>query len=251
MRKQNRTLLSEPKSRAEKATGAAQLPNIAVIPEIAAVTRNQLAMIYDIGVAHGRSKALTSELLAGVFLTAMGAGAGSLLFMHGGKVLVRRATLSAFQQVISLLAGRITQQALKSAIGKWLPVVGAAAMAAWSNYLTYKIGKKAVEIFEKEIVLSDEIVEEGPVGLNSGVEYVIEPAIETRLPYTASVDYSAIENSSDDAVGLLVDLVTLAKRDGAFHVSEKAYIRQVGQLLGFSDGEIEQTMSTTEVSIFA
>ena len=40
---------------------------VAVIPEIAAVIRNQLAMIYDIGMAYGKSKVLNKELLA-VFL---------------------------------------------------------------------------------------------------------------------------------------------------------------------------------------
>lgn len=50
------------------------------------------------------------------------------------------------------MGGRVTQQVLKAAIGRWLPVVGALALGAWSYYTTQKIGKYAVSIFEKEFV---------------------------------------------------------------------------------------------------
>jgi uncharacterized tellurite resistance protein B-like protein/uncharacterized protein (DUF697 family) len=282
--------------------GASLIPGpwgmVAVVPEIAAVIRNQLAMIYDLGMAYGRSKVLSKELLAGILLTAMGSSAGALLAMHGGKVLVRRVTLRVFQQIVALLAGRITQQALKSAISKWLPGVGAASMAIWSNYLTHQIGKKAVEIFEKEIVLSEEVVEEIPLEVmpiepivttvNRASDSSVSPdmskvqtlinlvkvdgtvkleerdyvqtiignadltesekagltqAIDTGRKF--AVDYSAFASSPDDAIGLLVDLITLAKRDGTFHITEKMFIKQVGKLLGFSDTDIDETMATT------
>ena len=280
--------------------GASLVPGpwgmVAVIPEIAAVIRNQLAMIYDIGVAYGKSKVMSKELLAGVLLTAMGAGAGSLLVMQGSKVLVKRVALRQFQRIIALLAGKITQQVLKSAISKWLPIVGAAAMAAWSNYWTRQVGKKAVEIFEKEIVLLDEFVEEMPLeaevvstatrrrmatsNISSDTPKVqtlinlmkvdgIIKAKEREYIQTVignadlteseseeltqaidksekiSVDYSAFANSPDDAIGLLVDMVALAKRDGTFHITEKMFVKQVGKLLGFTDDDVDETMSTT------
>lgn len=283
--------------------GASLVPGpwgmVAVIPEIATVIRNQLAMIYDVGMAYGKGKVLTKELLAGVLITAVGASAGSLLVMHGSKVLVRRVALRAFQKIIVILAGRITQQALKSAISKWLPGVGAAAMAVWSNYFTRQVGKKAVEIFEKEIVLSEEVIDEVPVEIAQAqlpitttisralaseispdmpkvqtllnlmkvdgtvkaeereyIQTIIGNASLTdneKVELTQSIetaekfilDYSAFASSPDDAIGLLVDLVTLAKRDGTFHITEKMFVRQVGKFLGFSDNDIEETMAAT------
>lgn len=282
--------------------GASLVPGpwgmVAVIPEIAAVIRNQLAMIYDIGMAYGKSKVLNKELLAGVLITAMGASVGSLLIMQGSKVLVKRVALRAFQQIIAMLAGKITQQALKSAISKWIPGVGAAAMAVWSNYLTRQVGKKAIEIFEKEIVLSEEVIEEIPLETEtasvrtSAISLATNPSINPDMPKVQTlinlmkvdgtikeeereyvqtiisnadlteneradltqateksgkftVDYSAFVNSPDDAIGLLVDMVTLAKRDGTFHITEKMFVKQVGKLLGFSDGDIDETMATT------
>ena len=271
---------------------------VAVIPEIAAVIRNQLAMIYDIGMAYEKSKVLNKELLAGILITAMGASAGSLLIMQGSKVLVKRVALRAFQKIIAMLAGKVLQQALKSAIGKWLPVVGAAALAVWSNYLTRQVGKKAIEIFEKEIVLSEEVIEEMPLETESvsvrttAISRAPTPNISPDMPKVQTlinlikvdgtikaeereyvqtiignadlteseradltqavdksgkfiVDYSAFASSPDDAIGLLVDMVTLAKRDGTFHIAEKMFIKQVGKLLGFSDNDIDETMETT------
>lgn len=94
--------------------GASLIPGpwgmLAVVPEIAAVIRNQLVLIYDIGMAYGKGRVLTKELLAGVLLTAMGASAGAVLIMQGNKVLVRRVSLRLFQRIIALLGGKITHQ---------------------------------------------------------------------------------------------------------------------------------------------
>jgi uncharacterized tellurite resistance protein B-like protein len=282
--------------------GASLVPGpwgmVAVIPEIAAVIRNQLAMIYDIGMAYGKNKVLNKELLAGILITAMGASAGSLLIMQGSKVLVKRVALRVFQKIIALLAGKITQQALKSVISKWLPGVGAAAMAVWSNYLTRQVGKKAIEIFEKEIEISEEVVEEMPLETESITistatmsrastqdispdvpkvqalvslmkvdgkikleerEYVQTIIANANLTETEkadltqamdrsgkfAVDYSTFASSPDDAIGLLVDMVTLAKRDGTFHIAEKMFVKQVGKLLGFSEDDVDEIMATT------
>ncbi len=135
--------------------GASLIPGpwgmASVIPELTLVIRNQIQMVYDIGVANGKQAQLTKELLIGIFLTAMGSSAGSLLTIHGGKILVRRASLQVIQKIIAMLGGRVTQQVIKSTVSKWLPVVGAGAMAAWTGYMTKNIGEKANELFKLEI----------------------------------------------------------------------------------------------------
>lgn len=135
--------------------GASLIPGpwgmAAVIPELTLVIRNQIQMVYDIGVANGKQAQLTKELLIGIFLTAMGSSAGSLLTIHGGKILVRRASLQVIQKIIAMLGGRVTQQVIKSTVNKWLPFVGAAAMATWTGYMTKNIGEKANELFKLEI----------------------------------------------------------------------------------------------------
>lgn len=266
----------------------------AAIPEVVILIRNQLTMIYDIGVAHGKSKVLNKELLAGVFLSAMGVSAGGLLVMHGGRVLVRRVALRVFQRIIILLAGKVTQQMLRSLVSKWLPIVGAAAMAAWSNYSTRQIGKKATEILAMPIEVVEE--ESGDEGIVEGVTTAPRAAVVEAAPNYAALKIQAlinlmkvdkkimpeesgyiqtlIENSElddetkielansagaetrtqvdfalfakepDEVIGMLIDLVGLAKRDGTFHLAEKIYIKQAGKLMGLSESDIEEAMAS-------
>lgn len=140
--------------------GAALIPGpmgmVSIVPEIALVFRNQIGLVYDIGRLHGKEEVLDRDLLMGVILTAMGSGATAVLVMHGGRVLVKRSSLRVFQRLMAVLAGRITQKALKATISRWLPVVGAAFMAWFSHHMTKRIGRKADEIMRQEIVWSTE-----------------------------------------------------------------------------------------------
>lgn len=286
---------------------------LAVVPEIMKIMQNQVSMVYDIGASYGKEAVITKEVLLGVVIGATGTAATSLLVMKGSTVLVKRATLSTFQRVIAQLSGRVTQQALKSAIGKWLPGVGAVAIAAWSYYMTRQIGKQAKEIFEKDIAWesgkefsnipqdstqtfagetveashsygSDEILEDLDFATSEKeperveflrvktvvnlirVDGVIEKEEKAFLqnmlqnislsPDEVSkireglqskaklpVDFQTLAKHPDEVIGLMVDLVAVAKRDGDFHITEKMYIKQVGQALNLDAADIEEMMS--------
>lgn len=153
---------------------------LAVVPELVLVIRNQIALIYDIAAANGKKDLMTKELAAMVFASAIGTGVGGLVAVHGSKYLVKRASLQVFQKIVAMLGGKMTQQVLKSTISKWLPGVGALAMAAWTNYMTRQIGSKANEIFSSEIEFEDSIadielikpLDEVPVTKNAGSKSV-------------------------------------------------------------------------------
>ena len=279
--------------------GASLIPGpwgmLAVVPELLLVINNQIKLIYDIGAAHGRKEMITKELLLGVFISAAGSSAGSLLVMQGSKVLVRRASLQVMQKMIALLGGRITQQALKSAISKWLPGIGAAAMAAWTGYLTKQIGDKAREIFQHEIVNdpstpdielikpvvvaestievvgdeADDLLEfcklqvlvdlakiDGRLAeeelrfiddamesneLNTSQRERIRAALDGRSEALQGIDLVAAK--PDSAIALLSNMVALANKDADFHITEKLYIRKVGGLLGFSQGDVDEIIA--------
>jgi hypothetical protein len=129
---------------------------LSVVPEIIAVTRNQIAMIYDIGASYGQEKSINKELLMAIFAAAAGSGTIGVLTIRGSQVLIRRASLQVMQKLISALGGKISQQALKAALAKWIPLVGAAGMAYWSKYSTEQIARQAHAIFKLKIVLTEE-----------------------------------------------------------------------------------------------
>jgi uncharacterized protein (DUF697 family)/uncharacterized tellurite resistance protein B-like protein len=295
---------------------------VAVVPEITVVIKHQIEMIYDIGTAYGHQKKLNQELLASVFAFALGSSGMGLLVMQGGKVLVKRASLRVFQRLVAMLAGKVTQRLLKSMISKWLPIVGAAAMATWSNMSTRQIGKQAVAIFEKDLYISDEEVSEdenltyeyvdrtkdmtvplnqstvSKVGTAQSSMPIVDPISTSQASSSPNLDvlkiqvlidlmkvdgnidesekdflkpliqglacnksdclmlleymsgtkkmdinYQLLAESPDDSIGLMVDMVALAKRDGNLHVTEKMYIKKIGKMLNFDDEEIKEVMA--------
>ena len=133
---------------------------LSVVPEIIAVTRNQIAMIYDIGAAYGHEKSINKELLMAIFAAAAGSGTIGVLTIRGGQVLIRRASLRVMQKLITVLGGKISQQAIKAALAKWIPLVGAAGMAYWSKYSTEQIAKQAHAIFKLQIVQTEDEADE-------------------------------------------------------------------------------------------
>ena len=140
--------------------GASLMPGpfgiAAAIPEIILVIRNQIAMIYDIGRAEGKQpNLLKPEILAGIFIAGAGIKGIQLLTVHSGKILAKRASPLVWQLLISLITKKVSQQLMKSMVVKCLPAVGAAAMAAWSNYSTHIIGKQAIAILSQPIEYVD------------------------------------------------------------------------------------------------
>lgn len=130
------------------------------IPEIALITKNQINMIYDIGKSLGKEKSLSKELILGILLATTGSTTIGLLTVQGTKILVKRTSLKAFQKVAQLFGVKVLQQSAKSMIGKWIPGLGAAALAAWTRYTTIEIGKYAVSVFNKDIEESMEVIED-------------------------------------------------------------------------------------------
>ena len=130
----------------------------AAIPEIILVIRNQLALCYDIGVANGKEDKISKELLVSILASTSGMIGIGLVAVHGSKILVKRASLKVLQKIIAILGGKITQKLLKSMVSKWIPGVGAAAMAIWAKLETQKIGNAAKELFSKDIEYSTEEV---------------------------------------------------------------------------------------------
>ncbi|WP_094584424.1 TerB family tellurite resistance protein [Synechococcus sp. BO 8801] len=183
---------------------------VGIVPELTLIFRNQLMLIYDVGMAYGKSDVLTKELLAGVLLDAFGIGAGSLIVMQGSKLIVKRVSLRVFQRIVTLLAGKVTQQALKSALSKWVPVLGAAAMAAWVHYMTKKVGRKAVEILSKDVSVDQTESDQDKAGESPEVTQNTETS-----------------NDVSSVVQRIKILVCLAAIDGKTHDQESAFIVEI------------------------
>jgi uncharacterized protein (DUF697 family) len=136
---------------------------LATVPELVAIIRNQIQMIYDLGVSHGKESSLNSTLLLGLFSTVLGEGAIGLVAIKGKQLLVKKASVQVIQKVVFWLGGTISQKLLKRFIAKWLPVVGAAAMAIWARQSTMSMGEKASKMLAMDIVNVEEGVSEDDI----------------------------------------------------------------------------------------
>lgn len=262
------------------AGGSSMIPGpygmVAAVPEIAAIIRNQLKMIYDIGVASGKEKLLNKDLLLSVFASGLGLGTTSLVVMHGSKIIIKRTSLRFFQRIIIMLAGRVSQQLLKSMVSKYLPVVGAVAMAAWARHSTKKIGAKAKSFLKEDIEISnaevDEVTSEAKAGsiesekiksminlmradrINHELEKkFIIPIIEgstlskedkdtfhAELDKSNSfqVDFSMFHDHPEEQIMHIIDLVALSKVDDEFHPAERLYIKSVARHFGIPEDDL-------------
>lgn len=132
----------------------------AAVPEIILVIQNQLKMVYDIGKAHGHDeKTLDTQLLLEIVLSGTGNAGLTTATIVGQKLILTRAGARTIQRIIARLGGKVTQKLIKSMASKWIPVVGAAAMATWSKYSTEKIGKRADEMFKMTIEYQENTTE--------------------------------------------------------------------------------------------
>lgn len=132
----------------------------AAVPEIILVIQNQLKMVYDIGKAHGHDeKTLDTQLLLEIVLSGTGNAGLTTTTIVGQKLILTRAGARTIQRIIARLGGKVTQKLIKSMASKWIPVVGAAAMATWSKYSTEKIGKRADEMFKMHIEYQENTTE--------------------------------------------------------------------------------------------
>jgi len=177
---------------------------LSAVPEIVAVMKNQIIMVYDIGVALEKEDQLNKELIVSVILSSMGNSGIGLVTVHASRLVVKRASLRLFQAIVTVLGGKVTQQLLKSMFAKWIPIVGAGAMAAWSKYSTTQLGLKAKDLLSHDIEIEEAECDD------SMLDSTLEPINEALF----------VENK-------LMILIGLLKADEKIHELEKEYLLEL------------------------
>ncbi len=164
-REQARKIASAAAARAGLSAGALATPPgfagmLTLIPELLAVWRIQTKMIADIAGIYGQTLKLTREqMLYCLFRATAPTAVGALVVMVGESVLVRRPTLRAIQKISEKVGIKVTQGLLGKSIARWLPLVGALGVGAYTYYETGRVAQTAIELFERaievEVTVSD------------------------------------------------------------------------------------------------
>lgn len=142
--------------RASVTAGSLSLPPgvlgwITLIPELLAVWKVQAQMVSDIAAVYGRSHQLGREqMLYCLFRHVAAQLFRDVVVRVGERVVVQQATLKLLQSLAQQLGIRVTQAMLSKGAARFVPLIGAAGVAAYAYYDTLQVAKTAVELFERE-----------------------------------------------------------------------------------------------------
>lgn len=125
-----------------------------IVPELIAVTKIQMNLIYSIAAHHGKQGKLNSTLVVLIFANEAGLAVGRQLVKKAGtKVIVRALGSKAVRPIAQKVAARIGARITQKAVGRWIPFVLAPVFGAFSKSMTTNIGREADKLLGQDIEL--------------------------------------------------------------------------------------------------
>lgn len=129
---------------------------LTLLPEIFALWRIQAQLVADIAASFGQSATLGREqMLYCLFRHAAAQAVRDLAVQVGGRLIVRRASLSVIQTIAGLIGIRVSQRLLGKGIARWLPVLGALGVGTYAYFDTLQVARTATDLFGKQLALED------------------------------------------------------------------------------------------------
>jgi hypothetical protein len=125
---------------------------LTIIPALGEIWRIQRQLISDIAACYGKSATLTPTVMVYcLFRHGSATVFKETIIQIGGRMLVKEASLRVFQKIVEKISINVTQRVIGQFISRWLPLVGSAAIGAYTYHDTKKVAANAIDAFEKEI----------------------------------------------------------------------------------------------------
>ena len=141
-------------TRAAALSGALALPPgalglLTVLPDLVAIWRIQAQMVADIAGLYGKDMQLTrSHMLYCLFRHAASQLTRDFAVRAGERFVIRGLSGGALRSVLTSVGISVTQRAAGTAASRWLPVVGAVAVAGYAYFDTLQVAKTAMKMLE-------------------------------------------------------------------------------------------------------
>ena len=154
-----RSLARKAATRAAGLSGALALPPglmgmLTVLPDLIAIWRIQAQMVSDIAGLYGKDLQLTrSHMVYCLFRHAATQFTRDVVVRTGQRLLVRQLTGGALKSVLTSIGMTVTQRVAGTAASRWVPVLGAAAVAGYAYYDTLQVAKTTVKLLESPAML--------------------------------------------------------------------------------------------------
>jgi hypothetical protein len=144
-----RILARRAASRAAALSGALALPPgvvgmLTVLPDLVAIWRIQAQLVSDIAGLYGREVELTrTHMLYCLFRHAASQLARDVAVRTGERFVIRQLSGGALRGVLGSVGLSVTQRVIGTSASRWLPVLGAAAVAGYAYFDTMQVAKTA------------------------------------------------------------------------------------------------------------
>ena len=149
-----RRLARKAARRAAALSGALALPPgffglLTVLPDLVAIWRIQAQLVADIAGLYGKDMQLTrSHMLYCLFRHAASQLARDFAVRAGERLVIQQLSGGALRSVLTGVGISVTQRVAGTTASRWLPVVGAAAVAGYAYFDTLQVAKTAVRMLE-------------------------------------------------------------------------------------------------------
>jgi hypothetical protein len=122
---------------------------LTVLPDIYLIWKVQRQMVADIFALHGRAAELTrSHMLYCLFRHLASQVLRDVAVRAGQRVVVQQLTAGAMKSALSTIGLKVTQRIAGSAVSRWVPIAGAAAVGAYAYWDTQQVAKTARKLLE-------------------------------------------------------------------------------------------------------
>lgn len=149
-----RALARKSATRAAALSGALALPPgifgmLTVLPDLVAIWRIQAQMVADIAGLYGKEVELTrAHMVYCLFRHATSQLARDVVVRAGERLVFRQISGGALKSVLTSVGMSVTQRVAGTAASRWLPVIGAAAVAGYAYYDTLQVARTAIGLLE-------------------------------------------------------------------------------------------------------
>ena len=158
-----RRLARKAAAQAAALSGALALPPgvfgmLTVLPDLVAIWRIQAQLVADIAGLYGKDMQLTrTHMLYCLFRHAASQLTRDFVVRAGERFVIRQLSGGALRSVLTSVGISVTQRVAGTTASRWLPVVGAAAVAGYAYFDTLQVAKTAVRMLEGVVLeVSDE-----------------------------------------------------------------------------------------------
>jgi EcsC protein family len=154
-----RSLARKAATRAAALSGALALPPgllgmLTVLPDLIAIWRIQAQMVSDIAGLYGKDLQLTrSHMVYCLFRHAATQFTRDVVVRTGQRLVVRQLSGGALKSVLTSVGMSVTQRVAGTTASRWVPVLGAAAVAGYAYYDTLQVAKTAVRLLESPAMI--------------------------------------------------------------------------------------------------